>query len=112
MSHQSDKFLSDAEVKVFDPEHRRKLTFNIAQYDKKVIHGKHQYADLETAKLRAAALKRKVIENMDKYLIEFESNFIKRGGKVIWAQDADEAIREVLAILKRVDCKTVVKSKS
>lgn len=112
MSIQSEKFLDDAEIKVFDPEHRRKLAFNIKQYDDKVVHGKHQYADLETAKQRAAALKRKVIENMDKYLIEFEANFIKRGGKVIWAQDADEAIREIVAILKRIDCKTVVKSKS
>src|SRR5436853_521559 len=112
MSLQSEKFLDDAELRVFDPEHRRKLAFNIAQYDKKVVDGKHQYADLETAKVRAAALKRKIIENMDKYLIEFEANFIKRGGKVIWAQDADEAIREIITILKRIDCKTVVKSKS
>jgi L-lactate dehydrogenase complex protein LldF len=112
MSQQSDQFLADSEVKVFDPEHRRKLAFNILQYDKKVVEGKHQYADIELAKQRAAYIKSKVIENLDKYLLEFEANFTKRGGKVIWARNAEEAITELLAILKRVNAKTVVKAKS
>jgi hypothetical protein len=38
---------------VFDNEHRRKLAFNILQYDKKVEHGKDQYLNLELAKQRA-----------------------------------------------------------
>jgi L-lactate dehydrogenase complex protein LldF len=112
MSLQSEQFISDAEALVFDQEHRRKLAFNISQYDKKVVEGKHQFSDLETARQRAAMLKYKVIENLDKYLVEFEYNFSKRGGKVIWATDAEEAIRELLVILKRVNAKTVVKAKS
>lgn len=112
MSQQSDQFLADSEVKVFDPEHRRKLAFNILQYDKKVVEGKHQYADIELAKQRAAYIKSKVIENLDKYLLEFEANFTKRGGKVIWARNAEEAITELLAILKKANAKTVVKAKS
>lgn len=57
-------------------------------------------------------LKWKVMENLDKYLTEFESNFSKRGGKVIWAQDADEAISEMMRIMKHAKAKTVVKAKS
>ena len=34
------------------------------------------------------------------------------GGKVIWANDADEANREILNIFKRANVKTVIKSKS
>ncbi len=112
MSIQSNQFLADSEAKVFDKEHRRKLAFNILQYDKKVVEGKHQYSDLETAKQRAASLKSKVIENLDKYLLEFETNFTKRGGKVIWASNADEAIKELLIILKKANAKSVVKAKS
>src|SRR3982751_4283335 len=112
MSHQSDKFLDSAEAKVFDSDHRRKLAFNILQYDKKVVDGKHQYADLELAKQRAANRKWKVIDNLDKYLLEFEANFIRRGGKVIWARDAKEAVHEIIGIMKRAKAKTVVKSKS
>ena len=112
MSHQSEEFLVNAEIKVFDHEHRRKLAFNISQYDKKVEEGKHQFSDLELAKQRAANLKWKSVENLEKYLTEFEFNFTKRGGKVIWAQNAEEAIAEINNIMKRVNAKTVVKSKS
>ncbi|MBL4656013.1 MAG: lactate utilization protein, partial [Bacteroidia bacterium] len=106
------QFLSDSQSKSNDIEHRKKLNFNISQYDKTVEKGKLQYADLELAKQRAAHLKNKVIENLDKYLVEFESNFIKRGGKVVWARDGQEAIDKILLILKRAGVKTVVKGKS
>ncbi len=112
MSLHSDQFLIDAEDRVFNKEHRRKLAFNILQYDNKVVHGKEQYDDLEMARQRASSLKWKVMENLDKYLVEFEANFTKRGGKVIWAQDADEAISEMMRIMKSVKAKTVVKAKS
>lgn len=112
MSLHSEQFLLDAEDRVFNKEHRRKLAFNILQYDKKVVDGKLQYDDFETARQRASTLKWKVSENLDKYLTEFEANFTKRGGKVIWAQDADEAIFELLRIMKNAKAKTVVKAKS
>ena len=112
MSFQSENFLEDAELRVFDPEHRRKLAFNIGQYDKKVVEGKHQFADLELARQRASSLKYRVLENLDKYLIEFEANFIRRGGKVIWAQDAEEAVNEVLRIARAERARSIVKSKS
>ena len=76
------------------------------------MHGKDQYADLELAKQRAANLKWKVINDLDKYLIEFEANFIRRGGKVIWAQNSAEAVLEIIAIMNRANARTVVKSKS
>ncbi len=112
MSLQSEQFLFDSEALVFDKEHRRKLAYNISQYDKKVVDGKHQFEDLEIARQRASILKWRVIENLDKYLLEFESNFTKRGGKVIWARNAEEAIQELLKILQKANAKTVVKAKS
>ncbi|MEO0312529.1 MAG: hypothetical protein RIQ89_2186 [Bacteroidota bacterium] len=112
MSGQSKKFLADAELKAFNDEHRRKLAFNILQYDKKVDDGKKQYDDLELAKYRASAIKTRTIENLDKYVIEFEANFTKRGGKVIWACNAEEANAEVLKIMQAANARTVVKSKS
>ena len=88
---------------MFDKEHRRKLAFNILQYDKKVEEGKHQFADFDTARHRASTLKWRITENLDKYLIEFEANFIKRGGKVIWAQDGEEAMTEIIKIMKNAN---------
>ncbi|MCC7303715.1 MAG: lactate utilization protein [Bacteroidia bacterium] len=107
-----DSFLDAAGQKVFDAEHRRKLRFNITQYDKKVVEGKKQYEQLELARQRASAIKTRVIDHLDKYLIEFEANFLKRGGKVLWAQDAEECMSEVVKIMQALGYKSVVKSKS
>ncbi|MFZ4411861.1 MAG: LutB/LldF family L-lactate oxidation iron-sulfur protein [Bacteroidales bacterium] len=107
-----NKFVKDSEDKSFDKEHRRKLNFNISKYDTAVIKGKQQYKNIELAKNRAGNIKHKVINNLDKYLIEFEANFTKRGGKVIWALDSEHAMSEIVDILKKYDVKNLVKSKS
>jgi L-lactate dehydrogenase complex protein LldF len=107
-----EKFYAEAEKNVFNEEHRAKLQFNISQYEKKVVHGKTQYSNLELAKTRAGGLRNKTTEHLDKYLIEFEANFIKRGGRIIWAQDAAEAQHEISSLLKKKNITTVVKSKS
>jgi L-lactate dehydrogenase complex protein LldF len=112
MSKSLELFLEASEKKSFDLEHRKTLLYNISQYDKKVFEGMQQFSNIELAKTRAAAAKQKSIENLDKYLIEFEANFIKRGGKVIWAVDSEEAVKEALKIMKKAKAKTVVKAKS
>lgn len=112
MASLKHQFLIDSEVKAFDLEHRKKLKFNIGRYDAAVVKGKLQYSNLELAKERAARIKRNVVNNLEEYLIEFESNFTKNGGKIIWADDASEAVKQILDILKKRDAKKVVKSKS
>jgi L-lactate dehydrogenase complex protein LldF len=112
MSKELELFLEKSEKKAFDIEHRKTINYNISQYDKKVLKGKEQFSNLELARTRAAATKQKAIDNLEKYLIEFEAAFIKRGGKVIWAQDAEEALKESLQIMKKANAKTVVKAKS
>jgi L-lactate dehydrogenase complex protein LldF len=106
------KFLKDAEKVAFDLEHRKKINYNISRYEASLPRGKSQFDDLELAKRRAANVKHKVINDLDRFLIEFESNFEKNGGKVIWAPTWKEATKEILAIMKRVKAKSVVKSKS
>lgn len=80
--------------------------------EKNLIAGTRQFANLELARERAAFTRWKTIENLDKYLIEFESNFIKSGGKVIWAEDITDALEAINDILKRAKVKEVVKSKT
>ncbi len=112
MSSYSDTFLKVAEEKAFDTDLRRKINFNISRYQQAVEKGLGQYQNLEYARKKAHLSKWRVIENLDRYLLEFESNFTRRGGKVIWANDKNEANAEILKILKRVNAKMVVKSKS
>lgn len=105
-------FLSKSEIKAMDAEHKRKLSFNIGKYNEVVIKGKKQFADLHFAREKAKNIKWKTIENLDKYLVQFEQNFTKNGGKVIWAQNAEEANQAVLDICKQHGATQVVKSKS
>lgn len=107
-----NKFRKDSSLKAADTEHRRKISYNIGRYDLAVRAGKQQYANLELARTRAAYLKNKVIGDLEKFLVEFEVNFEKNGGKIIWAQDAGDAIKEILEIIKKYEAGYVVKSKS
>ncbi|HMW26331.1 MAG TPA: LutB/LldF family L-lactate oxidation iron-sulfur protein, partial [Ferruginibacter sp.] len=91
---------------------RRKINFNIGRYNAVVPKGKQQFADVHLARERAKNLKWRAIETLDQQLEEFELNFTKRGGKVIWAENSEQAIEEVLKICKEKNCKTLVKSKS
>ncbi|MCH8332212.1 MAG: lactate utilization protein, partial [Bacteroidetes bacterium] len=112
MTDTKNVFLEKAAIKAADLDHRDKLNFNISKYTETVKKGVLQYEELELAKKRAKNIKWKVMENLDSYLIEFEKNFTKNGGKVFWAQDGEEAIREILKIIKEKEGKMVVKSKS
>lgn len=112
MSEQSKLFVKASEKKAFDKQHRKIIQFNISRYNEAVPKGKMQYSNLELAKQRTANLKHKAIENLDKMLIEFERNFVNKGGKVIWAQNEEEAIFQILSIVNKHHAKKIVKSKS
>jgi len=77
-------------------------------YDESVL----QFSNLETARRRAAFTRWKALENLDQYLIQFEANFIKAGGKVIWAQDAQEACNEIIGIINRSGSTGIIKAKT
>src|ERR1700744_401276 len=112
MGHIADEFLVASEHKAFDMDHRRIINYNIGKYDTAVDRGLSRLINLENAKRRGHVIKWRGMENLDKLLPEFEANFQKRGGKVIWANDAAEANKEILNILQKANAKTVVKSKS
>jgi L-lactate dehydrogenase complex protein LldF len=112
MSSNITQFLAKSKVKAADLEHKRKLSFNIQKYADTVVKGKQQFSDLDLARRRAKNVKWKAIENLDQYLEEFEKNFTSRGGKVIWAENTDEALKAILEICKEKGTKRVVKSKS
>ena len=112
MSDQSQSFIAKSTIKAADLEHRRKINFNISKYNSKVPEGKEQFADVHLARERAKNIKWRAIETLDQQLEEFELNFSKRGGKVIWAENSEQAIEEILKICREKNCRSVVKSKS
>ncbi len=46
----------------------------------------NQFVNTDLARERAKNIKWKALETLDQQLEEFEMNFTKRGGKVIWAR--------------------------
>lgn len=71
-----------------------------------------QFSNLNLAKQRASYAKWKVTENLDKYLVDFEAAIVRKGGKVLWAHDAQTAKQEILQIIKRNNSAKVVKTKT
>ncbi|KAA9041844.1 iron-sulfur cluster-binding protein [Ginsengibacter hankyongi] len=112
MSESSSTFKAKSTVKSADLEHRQKINFNIGKYNAVVPQGKSQFDNTDLVRERAKNIKWRALETLDQQLEEFELNFTKRGGKVIWAQNSQEALDEVLNICKEKNCKTIVKSKS
>ena len=112
MSEQSQSFLAKSNIKAADKEHRRKINFNIGKYNAVVPKGKEQFSDVNLAREKAKNIKWKSIENLDKQLESFEAAISKRGAKVIWAEDAQQALEAIGKICQEKNCRLVVKSKS
>jgi L-lactate dehydrogenase complex protein LldF len=112
MTEQASTFIAKSTIKAADLEHRRTINHNIGKYNAAVPAGKLQFYDLNLARERAKNVKWRAIETLDQQLEEFERQFTARGGKVIWAETAEQALNEILMICKARACKTIVKSKS
>lgn len=112
MSFHQTSFNQNANRVAFDKDHRQRINFNIARYDTAVLKGKKIFSNLELARQRAASIKYKSIYAIDKFLIEFETNFTRNGGKIIWAKDDAEARKAVLQLFEHHLVSKVVKSKS
>jgi L-lactate dehydrogenase complex protein LldF len=112
MSQNSSSFDIKSSEKAADKEHRRKINYNIGKYNAVVPQGKQQFSDVGLAREKAKNLKWRAIETLDKSLETFEAAITKRGAKVIWAENAEDALQEIKKICELKKCKTIVKSKS
>jgi L-lactate dehydrogenase complex protein LldF len=108
----SKKFKEQSFDKAADLKHRKTINYNIGKYNAVVPLGKQQFSDLEFVREKAKNLKWKALETLDVQLEKFELNFLKNGGKVIWAENAEQACEAILKICKEKNCKSLVKSKS
>jgi L-lactate dehydrogenase complex protein LldF len=112
MKETAASFIAKSTIKAADLDHRKKVNFNIRKYDSTVPLGKQQFSNVSLARERAKNTKWRALEALDLYLEAFETNFTARGGKVIWAETADDALNQILKICQQKQCKTIVKSKS
>ena len=108
----ASSFDTKSSEKAVDLEHRRKLNFNISKYNAVVPKGKAQFPDLNRVRELAKNKKWEAIEHLDLYLTQFEDQITKRGAKVFWAEDSEQALNFIGDLCKEKQCKSVVKSKS
>ena len=100
MTEIAESFKAKSTIKSDDREHRRKINFNINKYNAVLPAGKLQFSELTIARERAKNAKWRAIETLDQQLLDFEMQFTKRGGKVIWAETAEQALEEIGKICK------------
>ncbi len=112
MSETSSSFKAKSTIKAADLDHRHKVNFNIGKYNAAVPLGKSQFVQVSSAREKAKNVKWRALETLDQQLETFEANLTKRGGKVIWAENGEQALEEILKICKERNCRTIVKSKS
>ena len=112
MTIQKKVFIEDSDRIAFNLKHRSTVKFNISKYDFAVHKGMVNYVDIEQAKKRASNVKQGVVDNLPEYLLQFEKNFIARGGVVLWAETAADVIKAVQSILIENSSELLVKSKS
>ena len=112
MKETAEDFLAKSKIKAADKNHRRTINFNIGKYNAVVPQGMSQFAELSLARERAKNIKWRAIENLDSMLENFEAIITRRGAKVIWAEDAADALAQIKKICEEKECKSIVKSKS
>ena len=105
-------FNEKSTAKAIDLDHRKKINFNISKYNAVVPKGKAQFTDLQRINELAKNKKWDAIEHLDLYLTQFEDQITRRGAKVFWAEDSEQALNFIGDICKEKSCKSIVKSKS
>lgn len=114
MNVQSNQFVELASIAVTDTEVRAAVAYGVrgatgrrerAMTEVSVEHG-------EAIRQQAAAAKRYALNNLADLLEAAEAKMAANGMTVLWAVDAAEARRHVLAITERHGTRRVVKSKS
>ena len=66
----------------------------------------------EELRAHARQVKRHTIKNLSRYLVQLEENVQANGGKVIWAEDGNEACDYILNLAREKGVKRLVKSKT
>lgn len=112
MNPENRLFLQQSQSKIADKNHYRKLDRNISKYEVQYNVGKSIFRDYDYARERAGYTKFRAIQSLERMLSDFELKFTANGGKVIWAETADDAMDEIVNIFKNKGVKMVVKSKS
>lgn len=105
-------FNQNAKKIVSDEEQREIMMSRYDFFMQNVKNRTNYYSDLNLEKKRAANIRSKAFKKLDKLLVDFDTNFTKNGGKIMWANDSEDVRRIIYNILNEDNVKKVIKTKS
>ena len=103
----------DLAKKGIEDKNHRSYAEGISERYQRVLEKADDYFKFpELLKKRAMFSKYKAINELEKHLIEFEFLFTRRGGRIIWASDPEEAQKEITKLLREKGIKKTSKTNS
>ena len=102
------ELLEQSENLCFDTAQKEKLNSNIANWKKNYDNSIKQFSNLNLAKDKVISIVDKSLYNLENLIFDFETNFIKGGGKVGFAQNEKDANELINRILKDSKSKKVI----
>ena len=105
-------FQDSAPEKINDSQLRRNLGKVTQAIRVKRANVVGEMQDWEALRDAGYDIKTKVLHNLDKYLLELEASVERVGGKVHWADTAEDANRIIVDLVKSHGAKEVIKVKS
>jgi len=112
MQPQSDQFKQRAARAVLDESLRRALGNVQDGFAGKRAIAVSRLAEFQQIRDQARDIKNHVLENLDRYLEQFEQAVVANGGQVHWAQTPEEGRQIIVDICRRNDAKLIAKGKS
>ncbi len=105
-------FNQNASKIAFDDEHYEMMMTRYEQFMQNVENCTNYYSDLELEKRRALNIRTRTFKKLDRLLVDFDTYFTKNGGKILWANDAQDANQMIYDVLSQERVKKIIKTKS
>ena len=107
-----DTYLELCKKGINNKQHRVYAERVSERYQQFLENADNHFKFPELLKRRAMFCKYKAINELEKYLIEFDFLFTRRGGRIIWASDHKEAKKEIVRLLREKGIQKTTKTKS
>ncbi|MDR0363590.1 MAG: LUD domain-containing protein [Bacteroidales bacterium] len=112
MINSEKNFLNYSQENSLDVDGYENQNQHFIAYERRKKRTRDYYCNVDILYDRASYIRSKGIDNVEKYLKEFETKFTERGGKVIWTVDEREAINAILSIFNSANAKKVIATNS
>lgn len=101
-------FQEYAKEQIIALEKEGRFADGLKYFEKAFEVAKNQFKNYEEARQKASVIRKKVVNQLDQYLVEFEGNFKKNGGSIYWAANAADVQNELNTIFDKSNSKNVL----